>query len=66
MTASLLLNIFMSAIKGHAENMSEPGLVSFGYIEVSHFYSVEVVVRGSETQLQMSKNSKFADYSDVL
>ena len=35
MTASLVLNIIMSAMKGHPEDLSNPGLTSFGYIGVS-------------------------------
>ena len=33
-TASLLLDLIFSALKGHAGNMSSPGLVSFGYVGV--------------------------------
>ena len=33
-TASLLLDMMMSALNGHAEDMSNPGLVSFGYVGV--------------------------------
>ena len=35
MVASLFLNLFMSALKGHPEDMSSPGLISFGYVGVS-------------------------------
>ena len=35
MVAGLFLNMLMSAIKGHPEDMSSPGLVSFGYLGVS-------------------------------
>ena len=38
MTASLMLNIVMSAIKGHPEDMSNPGLVSLGYIGVRKLF----------------------------
>lgn len=43
MIASLLLNIFMSALKGHPENMSNPGLVSFGMMGVTKILFVKHV-----------------------
>ncbi|ELT96405.1 hypothetical protein CAPTEDRAFT_203043 [Capitella teleta] len=44
MTASLFLNIIMSAIHGHPENMSNPGLISLGYIGDISFKTIELPI----------------------
>jgi len=44
MTASLVLNIIMSAMKGHPEDLSNPGLTSFGYIGDVHFQTWDIPI----------------------
>jgi chloride channel 7 len=44
MTASLVLNIIISALKGHPENLSSPGLTSFGYIGDVHFQTWDIPI----------------------
>ncbi|KAK2180880.1 hypothetical protein NP493_422g00000 [Ridgeia piscesae] len=43
-TASLLLDMMMSALNGHAEDMSNPGLVSFGYVGDITFKTYEIPI----------------------
>ncbi|KAK2144157.1 hypothetical protein LSH36_781g02019 [Paralvinella palmiformis] len=44
MVAGLFLNMLMSAIKGHPEDMSSPGLVSFGYLGDIEFKTFEIPI----------------------